>query len=255
MATEFTNILITGASSGLGEALARKYAAPGVHLYLTGRNTDRLSAITRLCEQQGATVSAMAIDVQERNRLSDWIMNIDKRTPLDLIIANAGVMHVSRPESPQGTPEQIDEILAVNFTGVITTVNPILDKMAQRGKGSVAIISSLSAYRGLPLFPAYAASKAAIKSYYEGLRGVYHRKGVYITVVCPSYISTAMTSSLRTDGFRQMDVDDAAAKIKQGLDKHKPLITFPFHHSLGLQLLRFLPERLADRILLLLYRI
>jgi short-subunit dehydrogenase len=255
MATAFKNILITGASSGLGEALARSYAASGIHLCLTGRNTDRLAAITRFCEQQGATVSAMSIDIQERERLSDWILDIDQRTPLDLIIANAGVMHVSRPESPQGTPEQIEEILAVNFTGVITTVNPILARMAQRGVGSVAIISSLSAYRGLPLFPAYAASKAAIKSYYEALRGVYHRQGVCITVVCPSYISTAMTSNLRTGGFKQMDVRDAAAKIKQGLDKHKPLITFPFHHSLGLQLLRFIPERLADRILLLLYRI
>jgi short-subunit dehydrogenase len=255
MAASFRNILITGASNGLGEALARLYAAPGIQLALTGRNADRLTETARYCEQQGATVTTAIIDVQDRDTLSGWVTATDQRWPLDLIIANAGVMHVSKADSPQGTREQIDEILAVNFTGVITTVNPILDRMALRGKGSVAIISSLSAYRGLPLFPAYAASKAAIKSYYEGLRGVYEQKGVHITVVCPSYIRTPMTSNLRTRGFMQMDVRYAAARIKQALERHKPLLTFPLHHSLGLQLLRFMPERLADRILLLLYRI
>jgi len=251
----FKNIIITGASSGLGEALARTYAAPGVHLGLIGRNEQRLADIARFCEQRGATVSSCGIDVRERDNLIKWIENFDNLNPVDLIIANAGIMHTVRATSPLETSQVIDEIFAVNVTGVIDTVNPLLARMASRGNGSVAIMSSLSAYRGLPKFPAYAASKAAIKSYYEAIRGIYAKQGIYISVVCPSYVSTRMTEKLRVDKMMLMDVETASIKIQQGINKRRPLITFPWYHSIGLQLLRFLPESIADRILLLVFKI
>jgi len=251
----FKNIIITGASSGLGEALARKFATAGIQLGLIGRNEQRLSDIVSHCRRQGATVTSCVIDVRERDRLIKWIEEFDNLYPVDLVIANAGVMHTVRAANPLEPQQAIDEIFAVNVTGVIDTVNPLLPRMAGRGRGSAAIISSLSAYRGLPKFPAYAASKAAVKSYYEAVRGIYAKQGIHISVVCPSYISTRMTDKLKVGKSMLMDVDTAAIRIQQGIDKHLPLITFPWYHSIGLQLLRFLPESIADRILLLVFRI
>ena len=251
----FQNIIITGASSGLGEALAKKYAMAGVHLGLIGRDQQRLADICRYCQQQGATLDVISIDVRERDRLLQWIQDFDSTHPVDLVIANAGIMHTVGKSGPLESREMIDEIFAVNVTGAIDTVNPLLLKMARRGHGSVAIISSLSAYRGLPKFPAYAASKAAVKSYYEAIRGIYAQQGVYISVVCPSYINTRMTEKLRIEKMMLMDVESAAIRIQNGVNKHRPLITFPWYHSIGLQLLRFLPESIADRILMLVFRV
>lgn len=251
----FLNIIITGASSGIGEALAKKYAMAGVQLGLIGRDQQRLADISSYCQQQGATVDVVSIDVRERDRLVQWIQDFDSVHPVDLVIANAGVMHTVSKSGQLESREIIDEIFAVNVTGAIDTVNPLLLKMARRGHGSVAIISSLSAYRGLPKFPAYAASKAAVKSYYEAIRGIYAKQGIYISVVCPSYIDTRMTDRLRIDKLLLMNVESAAARIQHGINQHRPLITFPWYHSIGLQLLRILPESIADRILMLVFRV
>jgi short-subunit dehydrogenase len=246
----FTNIIITGASSGLGASLAKLFAAPGVKLGLLGRDRVRLEEVAGHCRGQGATVETICMDVREREKLVAWIENFDNTRPVDLIIANAGVMHAIGKRHPAETKEMIEEIFAVNVTGAMDTINPMLERMQRRGRGNAVVISSLSAYRGMPTFPAYAASKAAVKSYYEAVRGVYARKGVTITVVCPSYIETRMTAKLKVARFLLMDVDRAAKKIQRGINRNHPLITFPWHDNLGLQLLRLLPERLADRILL-----
>ena len=133
---------------------------------------------------------------------------------------------------------------------VIDTINPLLERMSERKNGSVAIISSLSAYHGLPTFPAYAASKSAVKAYYEAVRGLYKKLNITISIVCPSYINTDMTASLKVSSLLIMDVDAAVNNIQSGIAKRKPVISFPWYHSLGIQLLRLLPARMGDWILL-----
>jgi short-subunit dehydrogenase len=249
------NILITGASSGLGRALAKRFAGPGVHLGLLGRNENELNITADLCRKQGATVVTACLDLRQRQALQDWIAGFDEKYRIDLVIANAGVMHALKPDRLPEPAAIIDETFATNFTGVTDTVNPLLHKMAARGGGSVVIISSLSAYHGLPSFPAYAASKAALKSYYEALRGLFARKKVIITLVCPGYISTRMTESLRIHANQLMDADRTAARIERGIRRGDPLITFPRYQAFGLQILGWLPQVIADRILLLYFRL
>lgn len=243
------NIIITGAGSGLGRALAVEYASAGVTLGLIGRNRERLAETERLCTLQGARVQIAVIDVREPEKLQQWLQQFDDRFPVDLLIANAGVMHTPVRGRYIEDPLLIREILEINFFGVIHTVNPLLEKMRQRGKGRVAVISSLSAYRGIPAFPAYSAGKAAIKIYYDSLRGRYAAEGVFISVVCPSYIRTPMTDSMGLDPWMVTGVDRAARLIRHGIQARRALIAFPWYHRFGLWLLDLLPVRFADRLL------
>jgi short-subunit dehydrogenase len=247
----FRNIIITGASNGLGMSIARRYAAPGVCLGLIGRHNDRLNEVSDWCRKTGTVVESVSMDVRDRDNLIKWIEMFDSRHPVDLVIANAGVMFTGKKGHPTEEKAVIDELFDVNFHGVIDTVNPLLVRMAGRGRGSAAIISSLSAYHGIPTFPAYSASKVAVKAYFEAIRGVYARQGVYISIICPSYVDTDMTGTLKINRFMLMDRERAVDKILHGIERHKALISFPWYHALGIRLLGLLPERLADRILLL----
>lgn len=246
---EPVNIIITGAGSGLGRALAVEYATAGVTLGLLGRNNERLAETERLCTLQGAVVQTTLIDVRDPEKIQEWLQQFDDRFPVDLLIANAGVMHTPVRGRYLEEPVLIREILETNFFGAVHTVNPLLERMRQRGRGRVAVISSLSAYRGIPAFPAYSASKAAIKTYYDSLRGRYSAEGVFISVVCPSYIRTPMTASLALDPWMFTGVERAARHIRHGIQARRALIAFPWYHRFGLWLLDLLPVRLADRLL------
>ena len=245
----FQHIIITGASNGLGMALANKYAGQDVCLGLVGRNQDRLYSIANECENKGADVKTLVLDIRERGTLTRWIEEFDRSHPVDLIIANAGV-HIS-PKNGEYIESQddIDEIFDVNINGVIHLVNPVLQRMAARERGSVAIISSLSGYRGIPSFPAYSASKAAIKFYYEAVRALYRRKGVYISIVCPSYVDTDMTANMKVHPLMITGLDKAVDTIYRGIKHRRRLVAFPWYHALGLRLTSLLPEWLIDLIL------
>ncbi len=249
--SQFKNIIITGASNGLGMAMAKRYAKPDVCLGLIGRHRERLDSIARICRENGALVESISLDIRDRDNLINWIFRFDTDHPVDLVIANAGVMYSGKSGHPIEQKVIIDETFDVNFNAVINTVNPLLEKMQQRRHGSAAIISSLSAYHGIPTFPAYSASKVAVKAYYEAVRGLYTRDNVIITIVCPSYVDTDMTSTLKVNPFMLMSMDKAVDKIIHGIENRKALVSFPWFHAWGISLLRFLPERLADRILLI----
>lgn len=171
------SILITGASSGIGAALAREYAGPGCTLFLGGRNEARLAAVAADCRARGATDEAATIDVVAGDAIARWIVQSDDHTPLDLVIANAGV---SAGTGTAGEPlGQAQRIMAINVDGVINTVHPALERFTIRQgpgvKGQIAIMSSLASFRGFAGAPAYCASKAAVRNYGEGLRNAYAR--------------------------------------------------------------------------------
>ncbi len=240
-------ILITGASSGIGAALARSLAESGRHLFLLGRNRERLAATVRACEEKGAKATAILCDVRDKAAMAEAICAADDTVPLTLVIANAGIGVVG------GRAEELDriaeDVFAVNVAGVFHTVHPILPRMCARGRGQICLIASIAGLYGLAPAPAYSASKAAVIAYGQGLRGRYAKRGVRISVACPGFVRTPMTADNRFPMPFLLDVDDAARRILRGLARDKPIIGFPWPLYAATRLMTCLPAALADRLM------
>lgn len=246
-------ILITGASSGIGEALAIAYASRDAVLALTGRDAPRLAHVAEACRTLGASVETRAIDVADRGAMAEWIADLDRAHAIDLVIANAGI---SGGTGGDGESEaQAREIFAVNLDGVLNTVHPALACMRRRSrqghrlKGQIALMSSLAAFRGFPGAPAYSASKAAVKTYGEALRVELAREGIGVSVICPGFVRSRMTKGNQFRMPLLMDSARAAAIIKKGLARNRPRIAFPWPTYVGAWLAGALPPALADPIL------
>ncbi len=241
------SILITGASSGIGAALALEFAGPGARLALGGRNQARLSAVAEACSNAGAEPRVAALDVRERPALAAWIAEVDHAAPLDLAIANAGVS--AGTGGGAETEAQTRRIVATNLDGVLNTVLPAVACMRPRGRGQVAIMSSLAAFRGFPGAPAYCASKAAVRVWGEALRGELHGAGIGVSVICPGYVRSPMTAVKDFPMPLLMDAERAARIIRRGLARNRPRIAFPWPLYAAVWLLSALPPRLTDPLL------
>jgi short-subunit dehydrogenase len=237
-------ILITGASSGLGAALARAYATSGVTLALSGRDSGRLARTAETCRLQGASVHSAIVDVGDAAATARWIDEIDDAHKLDLVIANAGIS--GGTGSGGESDEQTREIFKINVDGVVNTALPALTRMAARGKGQVAIMSSLAGFRGLPGAPAYCASKAAVRIWGEALRGEYASRGVHVNVICPGYVETPMTSVNKFPMPFLMPPDRAAQIMKRGLARNKARIAYPWPMYALVRLIAALPQAVMD---------
>ncbi|MGE0753752.1 MAG: SDR family NAD(P)-dependent oxidoreductase [Alphaproteobacteria bacterium] len=238
------NIVITGASSGLGAALARYYAAPGITLHLHGRNHARIDAICATCQKKGAVTHGYACDVTNAAAMEDWIKFADTQTPIDLVIANAGI---SAGIGGGGeNANQSRAIFATNMDGVNNTIQPLIPRMCERGRGQIALVSSLAGIRGLSSSPAYSASKGWARLYGEGLRGWLKDFGVQVNVVCPGFIRTPLTDVNPYKMPLIMEADKAARIIADGLAKNKARIAFPKLLYIPLWLVNSLPYRLTE---------
>jgi len=241
------SIVITGASSGIGAALAKAYAGPNVHLALGGRDRARLGTVGGLCRAAGATVEEGAVDVTDGPAMEEWLAAVDGTHPVDLVIANAGIS--AGTAAGWERPDQARAILAVNLQGVLNTVLPLLPAMDRRGGGKVAIMSSLASFRGFPGAPAYCASKAAARIWGEALRGDLWDSGIRVSVICPGYIASPMTARNQFYMPLLMDADRAARIIKRGLAQGRARIAFPWPIYLASWLLGLLPPLLTDGLL------
>ena len=237
---QHTSILITGASSGIGAALAQEYAKAHIHLALIGRNADRLHQIAELCRLKGANVHEKVIDVQDFDTLKNWIEEIDQHHPFSLIIANAGRGTQGQPETTQNTLD----IFSTNVRGVLHTVLPIIPRMKDRGYGQIALMSSLASFRGFAEKGAYCGSKAAVRIYGEGLRA--SLKPIQVSVICPGFVKTALTDFNNFKMPFVMTSQQAAKIIRKGLEKNQGRIAFPRSTYFASLFLSWMPSPWAE---------
>ena len=238
------NIVITGASTGLGAALACAYAASGRHLGLVGRDKSRLKDIARQCEHKGAQVTIGVLDICDGDTLVTWMSTFDDTAPIDLVIANAGVF---TGHGSDGSLESIEEIAwqsRTNLEGAIRTVNAALPAMRARQRGHLALIGSLAALQPLADAPGYSASKAGLMSYGEALREFLIPDNVAVSLVYPGHIETAQVKDHVGALPLMVTAEKAAQIIKAGLDRRRSFIAFPRRLLWLIRAGRVLPWRL-----------
>ncbi|RJF84039.1 SDR family NAD(P)-dependent oxidoreductase [Azospirillum cavernae] len=241
------SLVITGASSGIGAALALRYAEPGVCLALTGRDAARLAAVAERCRAAGAEVTADVIDATDRDGMAAWLRGVDDRAPVDLLIANAGIS--AGTGGGVESEEQARRILSVNIDGVLNSVYPLLPRMQDRRRGQIALMASQASFRGFPGAPAYCASKAAVRVFGEALRGDLAGEGIGVSVICPGFVKSRITDA---NGFSMpflMEADAAARVIRRGLARNAARVSFPWPVAAAVWLLALLPPGWTDGLL------
>lgn len=240
-------ILISGASSGLGKALAKAYANPGVHLCLCGRNQGRLYDVAAACREKGAEVTTYLFDVTDAFAAQEAILNAESIGPISLLIANAGVSGGVLGETEDSI--QTRQVFNTNIQGVVNVVLPALEKMRHRHSGQIALVSSIAGYRGLPSAPAYSASKSCVKAWGEALRGWLKSEGIQVNVICPGFIKTPLTAVNRFKMPFLMEPEKAARKIQKGLCKDKAIIAFPWPMAFSAWIMSALPSCIIHPLL------
>jgi short-subunit dehydrogenase len=239
-------ILITGGSSGIGRALALRYAQSGRSLALFGRDAARLEAVAAECRAKGAEADVALADVRDRRGMAERIAEADAREPLDLVIANAGVSTGLSPGQIAEDPEAVRATLSINVLGVFNTVEPAIDAMTARRRGQIAIVGSMAGLRGLPYSPAYCATKAAVHLYADSLRGALAPHGVDVSLIVPGFVTTPMTAKLDAWQPGRMSDEKAADIILRGLERRAAVIAFPLFVYYAMRLFSLLPPRIVD---------
>ncbi|MEM7618320.1 MAG: SDR family NAD(P)-dependent oxidoreductase [Pseudomonadota bacterium] len=242
------NILITGASSGIGEALAHHYAQEGVTLYLSGRNEDRLNQVAQACRDKGAEVTPTLVDVTDQDSMNDWIKSANEEAELDLVIANAGIG--SKQEFQDKKPLDVTRrVFDVNVTGVFNTIEPALEIFKVRKSScQIAIVSSIAGYRGWSSAPAYTASKGAVRFYGEALRGSLSKSNIQVSVICPGFVRSRITDENEFKMPFFMEAPKAAKIIARGLAKNKGRISFPWQMAFIAWFISTLPDCIAQKL-------
>jgi short-subunit dehydrogenase len=245
--TRYSRVLITGASSGIGEALALALAAPGVTLHLSGRDAGRLEAVAEACRSRAATVATAILDVCDEAAMAAWVAGAGQ---LDLAVANAGISAGAGDKAPESAA-QTRAIFATNLDGVLNTVLPVIETMRGQPagpdgcRGRIAVVASIAAFVAGAAAPAYCASKAAADSWTVATALGLRRQGIALTSVCPGYIRTAMTAQNRFPMPGLMDADRAARIILRNVAAGRIRVIFPWWMGLAARIGGLVPPRLV----------
>ncbi len=236
-------VFLTGASSGIGEALARHYAARGATLGLVARRADRLEALKT---SLAAHAEAYAVDVRDLPAMRDSARDfIAKHGVPDLVIANAGVSHGTLTEFADDI-DVFRQILDINVIGMVNAFHPFVAPMREARRGVLAGVASVAGYRGLPGASAYSASKAAAIRYCESLRVELRGTGVRVATICPGYIATPMTAKNPYPMPFIIPADEFARRFARAIDAGKDYAVIPWPMAIVAKLLAALPNALYD---------
>jgi hypothetical protein len=242
---EARGVVITGASSGLGRALAVEYARRGATLALIARRGDML---TELAASLPVRCYCYPLDVRDATALAAAGRDfMDREGSPGIVIANAGVSAGTSTETPDDT-DVFEEILSTNVTGMMLTFRPFIDAMRRAGSGTLAGIASVAGFRGLPGASAYCASKSAAITYLESLRLELCNDSIKVVTVCPGYVDTPLTAG---NPYRMpflMQTDKAAAAIAGAIAKGKRFYVLPWQMAVVGSMLRHLPRPVYDAL-------
>lgn len=240
----FRNIVVTGASGGLGAALVAGLSRPDRRLLLMGRDQDRLLQVCETAQGLGAEAAIAAVPLEDHRAVAARIGQFDKAHPVDLIIAGAGVKCGNAQGVEPGA--QLARIVDVNLTGTIMSVQAVLPGMWQRGRGRVAIVSSLAGLSPQGCLISYSATKAALQGYAVALRRKSRGSGVGVSLIVPGFVDTPMTERhLGPTPFR-MSPQKAAGIVIRGLEAGRGTIAFPRTLVILARLSGLVPAGLAD---------
>ena len=234
--------LITGASSGIGEALALACARRGDTLFLCGRNAARLADVVKRCRARNAPTYGSVLDVTDAQTVRAWIRNCHAIAPLDRVFSNAGI------GTGVESAENVRRTFAVNVDGNLNVVLEAIDLFRQRGFGQIVITASIAGYGPLKSCPAYAATKSCLKTWGLSLRGMLAPENIRVSVVCPGFVRSRITDQNTCPMPFFMEADKAAETILRRADRNVGLIAFPWPMRLATWALASLPFRLNEWI-------
>jgi short-subunit dehydrogenase len=243
-------ILITGASSGIGAALAHAYAHDGATLLLWGRDALRLQEVASQCRARGAVTVTQAFDLRDVAGFAALLEAADAATPIGLAIFNAGLGGTALDDAAAETPETARAVAEVNFVAPVVGANVMAAAMAGRGQGHIVLVGSIAESYPLPMAPTYAATKAGLRLFAEslGMRLAKHR--VTVTLVSPGFIDTPMSRQVTEPKPFLMTSEAAAAVIARGVAAKATVIVVPWQYGVIRALTDLLPRAVLRWILL-----
>ncbi len=240
-------VLITGASSGIGQALALKLGERGARVGLIARRSQPLDEIVSKLEAEAGEAIALPGDVRDAAAVRAAAERLRSQFgTIDILIANAGVGGTTLADSL--APDEVARVIEINVMGAINSVAAVVPEMVQQGQGQLVAISSLSAYRGLPKSAAYCASKAALSSFFESLRIDLAGKGIDVTIIHPGFIKTPLTAGRKAKLPFLMELDYAVEKIIRAIEKKRTSHAFPWQLASVVRTTMILPDVIYDWI-------
>lgn len=242
-------ILITGASSGIGAALARVQARPGVTLLLWGRDVARLDAVAGDCRARGAVVETDTLDLRDLEGQMARLAARDAHMPITLAIFNAGLGGSVSPDLPAEAPERCRATAEVNFVAPVMGANFMADAMARRGGGHIVLVGSIAESFPLPMAPTYAGTKAGLALFAEALGIRLQKHGVAVTLVSPGFIDTPMSQGVTEAKPFLISAAAAAAIITRKLAARPRRIVVPWQFAVIRAITGLLPRALVRLVL------
>lgn len=230
---------ITGASSGIGAALAAELARAGLRVAASARRAAELQALA--VSEPG--IVPFPLDVTDLHSMRETYARIEAGMgPIDVAILNAGMGR--RMGVRDFDPQLAADMMAVNYLGVVNGLGTVMGPMVARRSGRIAIVSSLAAYRGFPRAAGYSASKAAVDNLVESLRPELEAAGVTLSLVSPGYVATEMTARASRPLPFLMSSEEAARRIVRGLEAGRRGIVFPWQTAALCSAARLMPDRM-----------
>lgn len=240
-------VLITGASSGIGRALAIYLGQRGAAVGLLARRADALRELAGEVERAGGRALALPADVRDAAAVSDAAEDLRARFgAIDVLIANAGIATTGHITGVR--PEVVSDVMSINVMGAANSVAAVLPAMVARGAGQLVAISSLAAYRGLPKSAVYCASKAALSAFFESVRVDLRGTGIDVTIIYPGFIKTPLTAGRKAQMPFLMELEDATKKIVRAIEARRKSYAFPWQLASIVRASMLFPIPLYDRI-------